>query len=97
MAGDVEIAWNFLDSKRAYEPAAPFPLKGLFGYFQLPQGIGLMEYFEAPLLQEVAIFIEPPLGDGSYIGVMRHQHIHNIERDDLAGQSGELNVDVDAA
>ena len=96
VAADVEVPGHLLDCKGADEPAAVLVLDCLSHCFQLPEGVLLSEELVASPIEVGAIAMEPPLLDRADVGVVGDHDVFQVETDELAGEGGELDVDVDA-
>ena len=92
----MEVAWNLLDGEGSDQPAPVLLLEGLLGHIKLFVLVGFIENLKVTRLDEVAILVNATLGYRPNIGMMRHEHILDIQRDDFARILGELDVDVDA-
>lgn len=96
VAADVEVPGHLLDCKGADEPAAVLVLDCLSHCFQLLEGVLLSEELIASPIEVGAIAMEPPLLDRADVGVVGDHDVLEVETNELAGEGGELDVDVDA-
>jgi hypothetical protein len=94
---DVEVAWHLLHSKRPDESAAVTLLEGSAHQLQLFEWIVLAQELKGTAVNIVAVLIEPPLFHRADVGVVRDHDVLQVKRDDFAGVTRELYVEVDAA
>jgi hypothetical protein len=62
----------------------------------LPEGVLLSEELVASPIEVGTIAVEPPLLDRADVGVVGDHDVLEVETNELAGEGGELDVDVDA-
>lgn len=93
---NVKVPRYFFYCEGADESAAILVLDCFSYCLQLPKGILLSEKLVAPSIKIGTIAVQPPLLNRAYVGVMGDHDIFEVETDELAGEGGKLNVDIDA-
>jgi len=96
MAADVEVAGHLFDGEGTHQSAPVLVPECLPHHLHLPHRVLLPEQLKGALVEVVALLVEPPFLDRTDIGVVRDHDVLEVEGDDLAGEGGELDVEVDA-
>ena len=95
VTADVEVPWHFLHRERPHHPTPMAILKRVPNRVQLFLGVGLPHQLIPPTIQVLPFLVESPFLQRPQVGVMRPYQVIQVERDHLAGVTGELNVQVD--